>query len=58
MVTNVMNKETFSFGRTKALEPDGFNGSFIQKYWELIGMDVFEGVRNFMSLVSLICTSF
>lgn len=53
-----MNKETFSFGRTKALEPDGFNGSFIQKYWELIGMDVFEGVRNFMSLVSLICTSF
>lgn len=49
-------------GKTKAPGPDGFNGAFYQRqYWELVGVDVVEAIKNFFRngfLLDSVCETY
>jgi len=36
-------------GSSKCPGPDGFNFAFVKKYWEVIGKDIVQAIRNFHS---------
>ena len=42
-------KLVFELGAMKALGPDGFNGIFYQKYWEVVKESVVKTVKSFFS---------
>ena len=42
-----IEKAIFQLGTYKAPGPDGFNGFFYQKYWEIVRKDVIEAVKGF-----------
>nr|XP_025605294.1 uncharacterized protein LOC112696649 [Arachis hypogaea] len=44
-----VRKAVFSMGSLKALGPDGLNGIFYQKHWEVISKDVCAVVRAFFN---------
>ena len=42
-----IRKEIFSLDPNSALGPDGFNGSFFQHCWDIIGSDICEAIKEF-----------
>lgn len=56
MLTNLPSQEevrntVFSMNSNGAPGPDGFGGTFYQKYWHIIEHDVYNPVSNFFSRV-------
>lgn len=54
MLTNLPSKEevknvVFSKNNDGAPGPDGFNGHFYQRYWDIVAEDVFKAVLQFFS---------
>lgn len=51
LVTEVTDEEikkpTFQMSALKAPGPNGFNGLFFQRYWEIVGQDVCSAVKSF-----------
>lgn len=44
---NEVKVATFQMGSLKAPGSDGFPGLFYQKYWHIVGEDVFNAAKNF-----------
>ena len=42
-----IEKTVFQLGTYKSPGPNGFNGFFYQKYWEIVRNDVIEAVKGF-----------
>lgn len=44
-----IKRVVFQMGKLKAPGPDGFQAGFFQEYWDIVGEDVIEAVKNFFS---------
>jgi len=44
----------FSMAHNKAPDPDGFLAEFFQRFWHIVGKDVFEVVREIQTLGQLL----
>ena len=46
-----MKKALFQMNADKSRGPDGFNASFYQKHWELVGISIYKMVQSFLNFV-------
>ena len=42
-----IKKVVFQLGTYKSFGPDGFNGFFYQRYWDIVKKDVIEAMKGF-----------